>query len=163
MSRTRAVKRSGPPAREQAWQTHTVGAALRALLQQVEIRIGLLPRADTFDRGNRFQGAVLLPANRAAPAELRAVFPEELAELQRLGKSVERCHATKLGACRVYCLPYYFFDGFNALLALERNGKPIAAWKDSEAFQAVSPQALAARVDYTTLEGFLLDALGRPA
>lgn len=162
MSRARIAKRSEPPARGQPWQAHVVGSALRSLLQHVEVRVGLLPRADSFDRGNRFQGAVVLPANRALPAELRGVFPEELAELQRLGKSVERCHATTLGPGRIYCLPYYFFDGFNALLALEREGTLVAAWKDSEAFQAISPQSLFARVDFPTLEELLLDALARP-
>jgi hypothetical protein len=139
-----------------------VGATLRSLLQQVEIRLGLLPRPDSFERGDRFQGAALLPANRATPAELRGVFPEELAELQRLGKPVERCHAATLGSCRFYCLPYFFFDGFNALVALERDGRLVAAWKDNEAFQAISPQTLYARVDFSTLDDLLLDALGRP-
>jgi hypothetical protein len=162
MSRARTAKRSEPPARGQAWQCHAVGAALRSLLQHVEVRMGLLPRADSFEVGNRFQGAALLPANRATPAELRGVFPEELAELQRLGKPVERCHAVQLGPCRIYCLPYFFFDGFNTLLALERDGTLVAAWKDCEALQAISPQSLYARVDFATLEELLLDALGRP-
>ncbi len=162
MARPRPAKRKSLSGGGLPWQTHDVGAALRTLLQHVEVRIGLLPRANAFDNGNRFQGAILLPANTVTPPDLGSLFPEELAELQRLGKSVERCHVRELERCRVLCLPYFSFDGFNALLAVEQDGRIVAAWKDAEAFQGVSPQTLHARIEFGALDEMLLEALHLP-
>ena len=163
MNPARTPKRRKPTKAAVTWQMHSLGASLRTLLQQVEIRIGLLPRPDGFEQANRFQGATLLPTHDPTPAELRSLFPEELAELLRLGKSVELCHKRDLGVCRVLCLPYFSFDGFNALLAVEQDGAILAAWKDMEALQGFSPQTLHARIEFAALEGLLLDALQRPA
>jgi hypothetical protein len=153
-----AVKRKREPA-DTPWQTHVVGSALRTLLQHVEARIGLYPRPDAFDKDNRFQGAVLLPPNVAIPLEFGNLFPEELAELQRLGKAVDRCHTGQMEGSRIYCLPYFSFDGFNALLALEQDGRVAAAWKDCEAFQGFSPQAIHTRIEFSSLDDLLLGAL----
>ena len=155
----RTTQRKSPPAGSLPWQTHGVGPALRTLLQQLEIGIGLLPRGDAFDNGNRFQGATLLAPNVPTPPELRSLFPEELAELQRLGKSVDRCHLRELERCRVLCLPYFSFDGFNVLVGFEQDGRLIAAWKDAEAFQGFSPQTVHARVAFGALAEVLLDVL----
>jgi hypothetical protein len=153
-----AANRKREPA-DASWETHTVGSALRTLLQHVEARIGLYPRPDAFDKDNRFQGAVLLPANVATPMEFGNLFPEELAELLRLGKTVTRCHVGRMDGSRVYCLPYFSFDGFNALLALEQEGRVVAVWKDSEAFQGFSPQAIHTRIEFASLDTLLLGAL----
>jgi hypothetical protein len=99
------------------------------------------------------------PLTAAAPAEWRHLFPQELAELTRLGKSGERCHAAQAVGCRVLCLPFFNFDGFNALLALEQEGRVVAAWQDSEAFQEASPRMVHACVAYAAVEGLLLGAL----
>ena len=158
--KTAAPKRTREPA-DTPWQTHVVGSALRTLLQHVEARIGLYPRPDAFGKDNRFQGAVLLPTNIATPVEFGNLFPEELAELQRLGKTIDRCHAGEMEGSRVFCLPYFSFDGFNALLALEHEGRVAAAWKDSAAFQGFSPQAIHTRIEFPSLDGLLLGALKR--
>jgi hypothetical protein len=143
-------------------ETHAVGSSLRARLHQVEVGIGMLAEPDAVGAGDRFRGAKLLPADSAVPAAFRALFPDDLGELGRLGKSATRCHAAALGAYRVFCLPYFTFDGFNALLAVEEGGEFLAAWKDLEAHQALYPREIHVRGPASALERFLARA-GRPA
>lgn len=137
-----------------------VGAGLRAQLRQVEARLGLLDAATVLEAGNCFRGAALLPANAPLPPVLRRLFPEALGELERLGKSVERCHARDVAGYRLFALPYYFYDGFNALLAVERDGGFVAAWRDSEAHQSYLPAPVHVAPGEGMLEGFLSAVLG---
>ena len=59
--------------------------------------------------------------------------------LDRIGKPIDRCHMLELPPFKLYCLPYYFFDGFNALLYLEHEGDYGAAWKEQESDDERSP------------------------
>jgi hypothetical protein len=140
--------------------TRPAGAGLRAQLRQVEARLGLLDAAAVLEPGNRFRGAALLPANAPLPPMLRALFPEELGELERLGKSTARCHARDMAGYRLFALPYYFYDGFNALLAVERDGDFVTAWRDSEAHQSYIPRQVHVGLGEDVLERFLREVLG---
>jgi hypothetical protein len=141
-----------------------VGAGLRARLRDVAVRIGMLDAAAVLSPGNRFRAAALLPANAPVPVAMQQLFPEGLAELGGLGKAAGRCNAHDIGSYRVYALPYFFFDGFNALLAVEeravkQQGEIVAAWKDSEANQSFIPKEIHVNGGAAALERFLKTAL----
>lgn len=144
-------------------EVRLVGAGLRAQLRQVGARIGMLDAAALLSPGNRFRAATLLSPNAPLPPALGHFFPEELAELGRLRKPTARCHLHAIGAYNIFALPYFFFDGFNALMAVEDSGGFLAAWQDSEANQSFVPKEMHVRREAGALERFLQQVLAAAA
>jgi hypothetical protein len=123
---------------------HQLSAPLREALHRLSGKLGLFPESDGLEEGGRFRAPVLLPANGQVAPVMGKLFKRELATLRRIGKREDRCHVAKLGDCKVYILPYYYFDGFNALLYLEHEGKFAAAWKEQESDEEQSPSEVLA-------------------
>lgn len=149
-------------ARRVRGKTYTVTAPLRFLLHQMEIRLGLFPPDTGFDGYGRFHAPVLVAANEPVPAGMRSVFGEELGALARIGKGTEGCRAFDLPPLKLYCLPYYYFDGFNAIVYAERGGKMFAAWKEQEMHAEGSPQTIAAPGPFEEFQGVFREALSLP-
>lgn len=140
-----------------------VTGGLRALLHRLETRLGLFPADSGFGGHGRFHAPVLLPANEAIPEGMRGIFSEELAALERIGKTDGRCHGAPLKPLKLYCMPYYYYDGFNALLYAERDGKFIAAWREQEMDGEVSPTAIRTGVSHEDLQQVIQQVLEFPA
>ncbi len=83
------------------------------------------------------------------------LFSEDLAALARLRKPPTTCHCTEVDSYRVYCLSYFHYDGFKALMYVEREGRFVAAWKEEEVLRPDSPHTLLAGVDERQIETFL--------
>lgn len=119
---------------------HNLSVPLRESLHRLANKLGLFPESDGLEDEGRFRAPVLLSANTAVPRAMQQIFSEEFGALHRIGKPIDRCHALEFQAFTVYCLPYYYYDGFNALLYLEHKGECGAAWKEQESGDATSPQ-----------------------
>jgi hypothetical protein len=150
------ARTDGPPERQLA-----VGRPLQARLIALEKRVGLFSEEQSFAADSRFNHPVIPPADGDAPEGMARVFAEDLAALQRLGKSAERCHQVALGPYRVHCLSYFHYDGFRALVYVERDGAFIAAWQDREVLHPDSPRTFLAGVGDAEIEAFLEHIPGR--
>lgn len=142
---------------------YEVTAALRQTLHEVEEKIGLFAPGEGFGAGGRFRAPRLLGGEEPIPAAMGKFFREPLAALGRVGKSSVSCHAVRLGPFTVYCLPYYFFDGFNALVFVEKEGQMMAAWREQELHPAGTPRTLTTRTPYADLREFFGQLLGAAA
>lgn len=156
-------KSSSRRTKEAAPKVFEVTAGLRALLNRLEARIGLFPESDGTHGHGRFHAPALLPANGAVPAGMRSIFQDELAALERIGKSADRCHSREVASLVVHCLPYYYYDGFNAVLYVERGGEFFAAWKLEEVKGEGSPSEMQARGGSGDIPRALREALEQPA
>jgi hypothetical protein len=146
-------------ARQAEPNVYPVTDALRFLLHELETKLGLFPPNTGFDGYGRFHAPVLLPPNEAVPPGMRELFAADLAALDRIGKSSERCYAQAIPPLKVYCLPYYYFDGFNAVLYAERDGKFFAAWKEQEMHADRSPADIVAPGPFADFQGVFRSAV----
>jgi hypothetical protein len=136
-----------------------LSGALRAMLHRLEDKLGLFP-ADSGSEGHgRFHAPVLLPSNKDVPEAMRALFEPEFAALERLGKAVVQCHARSLKPLILYCLPYYYYDGFTALLYAEQDGQVLAAWKEQEVEGEGSPATVRSSVQPREFQASIQQAL----
>jgi len=142
---------------------HAVTEPLRLLLHEVETRLGLFPAHTGFDGYGRFHAPVLLPPNAPLPAPMGKLFATELGALERIGKPTARCHAAALKPLKVYCLPYYYYDGFNALFYAEQQGSFFAAWKEQETNAETSPTIILAAGPFEKLQPVLRRVVALPA
>ena len=158
-------------------RTLPVGRPLQARLIALEKRLGVFSEEQSFAADSRFNHPVLLPAERPAagagaaggeaasegragvPEGMARIFAAELASLERLGKDPGICHATRVGPYTVYCRSYFHYDGFRALLYLEREGRFLAAWMEQEVHQPDSPRTLLSAVDGARIEALLGEVL----
>jgi hypothetical protein len=136
-----------------------VGRPLQALLIGVEKKIGLFSAEGSFAADSRFNHPVILPGTEPAPAEMRALFAGELEALARLGRDPGTCHTREFPPFRVCCRSYFHYDGFRALLYLEREGRFLAAWMEQEVHQPDSPRTLLSAVDGARIEALLGEVL----
>lgn len=156
-------KSASPRTKDAAPNVFDVTARLRALLNRLETRIGLFPESDGTHGHGRFHAPALLPATGAVPGGMRRIFPDELAALERIGKPADRCHSREVASLVVYCLPFYYYDGFNAVLYVERGGEFFAAWKLQEVNGESSPSEIQARSGSEDIQQALREALEQPA
>ncbi len=143
--------------------THAVTDPLRFLLHQIEMRLGLFPPGTGFDGHGRFHAPALPEVNSELPPAMASVFEEELACLGRLGKKPNDCHVSSLPPLKLFCVAYYYFDGFNALLFAEKNGKFFAAWKEQEMHAERSPETILAPGPFDEFEAVFGQALSLPS
>lgn len=157
-------------------RTLPVGRPLQARLIALEKRLGVFSEEQSFAADSRFNHPVLLPAERPAtgagaaggeaasegragvPEGMARIFAAELASLERLGKDPGICHAARVGPYTVYCRSYFHYDGFRALLYVERDGALVAAWPDEEVLHPDSPRRLVSSVPDAEIEAFLQEA-----
>lgn len=142
---------------------HELSMPLRESLHRLANNLGLFPESDGLEDGGRFRAPVLLPANGMVPQAMRQIFAEEFGVLGRIGKPVDRCHVLELHPFKVYCLPYYYYDGFNALLYLEHKGACGAAWKEQESDDARSPLQVLTPGDLVQFQKMLRQVLEIPS
>lgn len=133
----------------------TVGRPLQARLIALEMQIGVFSAEPGFGAGSRFNHPVILAEGAPVPKPMAEYFTRELAELKRLGKAVDACHAVQVGPYRVCCRSYFHYDGFKALLYVEHEGTLVAAWKEEEVLQPHSPRTLTVGGEDAQLEQFL--------
>ena len=117
-----------------------VGRPLRSRMIALERRIGLFSREDFTGPESRFQFAVMLPPNAPMSEAMASLFPIDLDTQARLGRKTGVCAAFEIGPYRVTCYPFFHFDGFQALVCLERDGAFIAGWKEEEVLHPESPR-----------------------
>ena len=153
--RSRPAKESPPAPRRL-----TVGRPLQARLIALEKRIGLFSEEQSFAADSRFRHPVLLPAETPLPDGMARVFGDDLASLRRRGKAADAVHRTAFGPYAVHCLAYFDYDGFRALLYVEREGTFIGAWREEEALHPNSPRDFLAGVADPELEAFLAATAG---
>lgn len=157
MARSRSSRGKGAPAAggRGAFTSYPVGRPLQARLISLEKRIGLFSEEQSFAADSRFNHPVILPAAEPIPGTMAVIFSEDLAALARLREPPATCHCTDVGSYRVYCLSYFHYDGFKALMYVEREGRFVAAWKEEEVLRPDSPHTLLAGVDERQIETFL--------
>ena len=149
-SRGRGVAAAPPEPRRMP-----VGRPLQAALVALEQRLGLFTEQRPFGADDRFAHPAIVPDADPVPPGMAQVFAAELGALERLGKSAERCHAVKLGPYRVCCRSHFHYDGFKALVYVERDSALVAAWMDEEVLRPDSPRVLLAGTDDAGIEAFL--------
>lgn len=132
--------KAGKPAPSAPPPAQTVGRPLRARMVALEMRVGLFSREDFTGEESRFRFATMLPPNAPMPEAMGNLFSAELDALGRLGRKTDLCAAFEFGPYRIACYPYFHFDGFQALVCLERGGAFIAGWKEEEVLQPESPR-----------------------
>lgn len=132
-----------------------VGRPLQARLIALEKQIGLFSEEQSFAADSRFNHPVIVPREVPLPAAMQRLFAEDLEGLGRLGGDTERGHAADLGPYRVHCLSYFHYDGFRALVYVEREGAFVAAWKEQEVLQPDSPRTLWSGVSNRDMDAFL--------
>lgn len=155
--------RAGGGAKGVRTKRHPLSAPQREALHRLANKLGLFPDSDGLDDGGRFRSPVLLPANGDVPPRMRSIFGEELAALQRIGSPAHRCHVREFAHFKVYCLPFYYYDGFNALLYLEHKGAYGAAWKEQECSEQNSPLEVLAPGTLVQFQALLREVLEIPA
>jgi hypothetical protein len=145
-------------------RTMAVGRPLQARLIALETRVGLFTEEESFASDSRFNHPVIVATPHPLPPGMAQVFAVELAELARLGRPADVCHAEALGPYRVCCTAYFHYDGLKALVYVEREGRFIAAWKDEEVLQPDSPRHFVAGALDDEIEDFLRqgEQLGEP-
>ena len=129
--------KKAPPAPPPA---QLVGGPLRARMIALEKRIGLFSREDFTGPESRFRFAMMLPPNAPMSEAMASLFASDLAIQERLGRKTDVCAAFDIGPYRVTCYPFFHFDGFQAMICLERDGALIAGWKEEEVLQPESPR-----------------------
>lgn len=139
-SAPRQGRKAGKQAPPEPPPAQLVGRPLRARMIALERRIGVFSREDFTGPESRFRFAVMLPPNAPMPEAMANLFSIDLDALARLGRKTDVCAAFEIGPYRVTCYPYFHFDGFQALVCLERDGAFIAGWKEEEVLQPESPR-----------------------
>ncbi len=142
---------------------YAVTAPLRFLLHQVEAKLGLFPPETGLDGHGRFHAAALLEVNSELPSAMASVFEEELAGLGRIGKKTGGCHGSSLPPLKLFCVAYYYFDGFNALLFAEKGGNFFAAWKEQEMHAERSPETILAPGPFDEFQTVFSQVLSLPS
>lgn len=156
MAKARTAKTKAAPAeRESAPRELAVGRPLQARLIALELQLGLFSAEPRFGSGSRFHHPVVVPTEAPVPEGMAKVFATDFAALRRLGRATDACHSLALGPYRASCVSYFHYDGFRALVYVERDGKLVAAWREEEVLQPHSPRTLLAGVDDAGLEAFL--------
>ena len=123
-----------------AYQAVDADGILRLRLLEFVATIGLMPhRSEEESSQTGLHG--IFQTEGKTPAGMMRVFPEEIGAMGRLGKSTARCFRMDFPPYRVYCLPYFYYDGFHALLYVEENENFLAAWRarDSDLAPPVLP------------------------
>ncbi|HKJ00019.1 MAG TPA: hypothetical protein VKB51_16195 [bacterium] len=156
MSRANAPRGRGRIADDTALERRlAVGRPLQARLIALEKQIGLFSEEQSFAADSRFNHPAILPAETPLPKRMVGLFAADLEGVRRLSKPADACHATDVGPYRVYCLSYFHYDGFRALLYVERDGAFVAAWAEEEVLQPDSPRTLLAGVGDVEIQAFL--------
>ncbi len=137
-----------------------VGRPLQARLIALEKQIGLFSEEQSFAADSRFRHPVLLPTETPLPEAMARVFAADVASLRRRGKAADAVYRAALGPYGVHCLAYFDYDGFRALLYVEREGAFIGAWREEEVLHPDSPRAFLAGVTDPEIEAFLLQVAG---
>lgn len=150
-----AARRKGSRSGPGGHSVQAVSRALQAKLIEIAGKIGLFSQQGPFDSDSRFAHPVVLPQTTPIPAGMAEIFRKELAALQRLGKSVECSHRVEFPPYRVHCISYFHYDGFQALMYVEKKDSLVAAWKEEEVEQLNSPRELISADDPRHLEDFL--------
>ena len=158
--RTRSSAPKGPSGHSDAMAAHEVGQPLRSRLIAIERAIGLFSQQDSFAADSRFNHPVMLEPNSSMPQPMADLFSDDLAALDRLGRKTDICHRFDLKGCRIFCYPYFNYDGFQALVGLEKQGDFIAGWKEEEALQPDTPRVFHSRKSAREIASLLDDALG---
>ena len=156
MAKSKPTKRK-PPSRKNPLkpQLQPVSESVLRLLQDLEERIGLFAAGEDYRDTERFREPNLLSPNSPVPEGMRTTFAGEMDALVRLGTEASQCHAVEMSPFVVYCLPYYFYDGFNALLYVERDGELFAAWKEQELHPSGTPSHLLTATPFAELKAFV--------
>lgn len=164
MARPRSGRRrkggSGPQA---GLQVHEVNEALQIRVHLLEERLGLFPRHGLFSEDSRFRGVAIPPRDTALPESMGRLFGEELAWLERMGSPAERCHHLQTQGYDLYCLGFFTYDGYKALVVVEQEGEVLAAWKEEEAAAERSPQTVLSNGDEQRLLTLFDQVLGGAA
>lgn len=136
-----------------------VGGPLRARMVALERRIGLFSREDFTGTESRFRFAEMLPPNGPMPEAMAGLFANDLDFQARLGRKIDVCAAFTIGPYRVACYPFFHFEGFQALVCVERDGVFLAGWKEEEVLQPETPRVVFAPHSGEEIAAMLDDAL----
>lgn len=159
-TKTSGGRARGRKANDGAPRWHPVGTRVRSRLVALERKLGLFANQTGYAAESRFRVASILPRKARLPQEMRRVFAEELESLERIGLGTERCQHSEFAPYDVYAISYFHYEGFQALVYVEREGEFLAAWKEVEVELTDSPRAILAREDSAPVEAFLEHVVG---
>ena len=112
-----------------AFKVLEIDGILRMRVRELEEVMGVLPlhREAAERRGGSLSN--IYDRMGITPAGMAARFLDEIAVMQRMDKAVDKCYVTDFKPYRVSCLPYFYYDGFHALLYVEKQGEFAAGWR----------------------------------
>lgn len=136
-----------------------IGGALLLRLLEFEAEIRLLPagqeRQPKRGRGTRS----IYDGKSPTPEGMSRRFPEDLAAMRRMGRPTNRCYTLDFGPYRLHCLPFYYYDGFHAMMYVEKDGQFVAAWSEWEVERPPHPHHVTVARSEDDLGAFLDRAL----
>jgi hypothetical protein len=142
-----------------AWSRIVAEGPLRLHMLEFQVDIGLAPGRAAEPRRKRAKARSIYDERAATPKGLLECFPEETAAMRRMGKAVNRCQVLALPPYRVFCLPYYYYDGLCSMLYVEREGEFLAAWCEREMENALKPHPVLVNGSEADFQTFLRNAM----
>ena len=158
MAKAQAERGGGaaaPPARNRI----LAEGPLRLHMLEFQVDIGLAPGDAAGTRRKRARARSIYDERTATPQGLLECFPEETAAMRRMGKALNRCHVLALPPYRVYCLPYYTYDGLCSMLYVEEEGEFLAAWCERETGNALKPHPVLVNGTEADFQTFLRNVM----
>ena len=160
MSKDKAPKKTTGAAKPKAaYPAQPVSMRMRVQLADLGVRLGLFRPQTSYDPDSRFRVAQIPPGNETIPAGMKKIFGTDLEEQTRAGHPLSRCLRKDLAGCSAFALAYYHYDGYRALVYVEKDGNLLAAWRETEVDLEQSPRELISGPDPAPVERFLNEAL----
>ena len=135
-----------------------VEGPLRLRMLELHAEIGLFPGESPEPRKGRNKRRGIYDEQGPTPEGLSDCFPGELAALRGLGKPADRAYAIELDPYRIFCLPFYYYDGLYALLYVEEQGAFLAAWCEQEMENPLAPHDVIVNGSEEDFQAFLRHA-----
>ena len=108
-----------------------LGGILRLRILELEEEIGLQPYPPG-DAARNGRSHNIYGHKVPTPEGMQELFASEVATMRRLGKPATQGYSVEFPPYRICCLPYYYYDGFHALLYVEKEGIFVAGWSEWE-------------------------------
>ena len=131
---------------------------LRLRMLEFHAEIGVFRGESPEPRKGRSKRRGIYEEQAPTPEGLSDCFPGEMNALRGLGKSADRAYAIDLDPYRVFCLPFYYYDGLYALLYVERKGAFLAAWCEREVDNPLAPHEVIVDGNAEDFQAFLRHA-----
>ena len=142
-----------------AFKVLEIDGILRMRVRELEEVMGVLPLHREAAERKGGSTSSIYDRMGATPGGMAGRFPDEIAVMRRMGKTVDECYVMEFKPYRVSCLPYFYYDGFHALLYVEKQGEFAAGWRALESDRIPPALSVMVRRAESGLQRFLEIAL----